>query len=190
VAIDADTANGDDRARRLRKVIGYGALLLPAQGPIAMFVHHNTLHAYEYLPFEMAVVEAASLFGCEPFLTEAAYRDELARGRIRESDLREVLSENLGGRRDEAIAGLVSRLDLRLGLLRHGVRALRGPALDWLLCETDVLRVPGDRRLWEACRRAITADEEPAQRARPAVRHRDLLLAATGTDSDTLVHRC
>src|SRR5437773_8192067 len=96
--------NGDDRSRRLHQVLGYVAPLLPAQGPISIFVHHNTLHAYEYLPFEAAVVEAAELFGCEPFLTERAYRRALARGRILPRDLRAVLAEALSGRGDGAIA--------------------------------------------------------------------------------------
>ena len=118
----------DERSRRLQKVIGYAAHLLPAQGPISTFVHHNTLHAYEYLPFESAVVEAAELFGCEPFLHEAEYRRELARGRILETDLRAVLAEELGSRATESIAGLISRLDLQLGILCNPVRAARGPA--------------------------------------------------------------
>ncbi|TMA71606.1 MAG: DUF2309 domain-containing protein, partial [Deltaproteobacteria bacterium] len=195
-----DERSLDERSRRLQKVIGYAAHLLPAQGPISTFVHHNTLHAYEYLPFESAVVEAAELFGCEPFLHEAEYRRELARGRILETDLRAVLTEELGSRATESIAGLISRLDLQLGILCNPVRAARGPALEWMLCETDALARPlhaGDRGdevgsvrgLWEAC--LLAADrhrEEATTPRRPPVRHRDLLLAATGRDSDALVH--
>jgi uncharacterized protein YbcC (UPF0753/DUF2309 family) len=203
---DQDEATG--RAQRLRKVIGYGAHLLPAQGPIATFVHHNTLHAYEYLPFESAVVEAADLFGCEPFLSEAEYREELAGGRIRESDLRAVLAEDLGSRGEERIAALVSRAELQLGLLRHAVRDVRGPALEWMLCETDARRrgrrdleanrrIEGSlggesvrlRRLWEACLRVAQSHvEKPPPLQRPPVRHRDLMLTVAGADSDALVH--
>jgi len=35
------------------------AHFLPAQAPLARFVHHNTLHAYESLPFLEAVTKAA-----------------------------------------------------------------------------------------------------------------------------------
>ena len=70
------------RQERLRHAVDHVAHLLPKQGPIGVFVHHNTLHAFEHLPFEQAVIEAWHLFGAEPYMSEAAYRAELARGRI------------------------------------------------------------------------------------------------------------
>ena len=44
----------------LTRVIDRLAHLLPAQGPISIFIHHNTLHAFEHLPFEDAVERAAA----------------------------------------------------------------------------------------------------------------------------------
>jgi hypothetical protein len=35
----------------LGRVIDELAHLLPAQGPISIFIHHNTLHAFEELAF-------------------------------------------------------------------------------------------------------------------------------------------
>ena len=49
----------------LTHVIDELAHLLPAQGPISIFIHHNTLHAFEHLPFEEAVEQAGDRFGCE-----------------------------------------------------------------------------------------------------------------------------
>jgi hypothetical protein len=68
----------------------------PMQGPIGVFVHHNTLHAFQDLPFEQAVIEASRLFGAEPDLTKAANRGELARGRIHREDLDAVLDRDPG----------------------------------------------------------------------------------------------
>src|SRR5690606_388619 len=44
---------------RLLDLIEEASHRLPAQGPIGVFVHHNTLHAFEHLPFEAAVGEAS-----------------------------------------------------------------------------------------------------------------------------------
>src|SRR5579859_490044 len=80
------------RPDRLREVVNRVAHLLPMQGPIGVFVHHNTLHAFEDLPFERAVIEAAHAFGGEPYMSESAYRAELGRGRIRIEDIDAVLN--------------------------------------------------------------------------------------------------
>src|SRR5437660_11754701 len=87
----------------LAHVIEHAAHVLPAQGPITVIIHHNTLHAFEHLPFEQAVEKGARVFGCQPYLTEDRYRDALGRGRIRFDELRSVLEEDVGERADETI---------------------------------------------------------------------------------------
>jgi hypothetical protein len=77
---------------RVQEAVERTAHLLPMQGPIGVFIHHNTLHAFEDMPFERAVVEASQVFGTEPYLTEAAYRAELARGRFALADIDLVLN--------------------------------------------------------------------------------------------------
>jgi uncharacterized protein YbcC (UPF0753/DUF2309 family) len=67
------------------------AHLLPTQGPIDVFIHHNTLHAFEHLSFEEAVKEAARVYGAEAFLPEQRYLDEFRAGRITERDLDQAL---------------------------------------------------------------------------------------------------
>src|SRR5437868_13019601 len=91
------------RLEQLRHVIDHAAHLLPAQGPITVFIHHNTLHALEDLPFTEAVKRGATVFGCQPYLTRSRYREELRRGRIRFADLEELLRENLGVWADEKV---------------------------------------------------------------------------------------
>src|ERR1700739_571326 len=82
----------------LARVIDQVARLLPAQGPISIFIHHNTLHAFEHLPFEEAVETAAEQLACEPFLSESRYRDKLRSGRILAKDVTLLLDEQLGSR--------------------------------------------------------------------------------------------
>jgi uncharacterized protein YbcC (UPF0753/DUF2309 family) len=133
------------RHAHLRQVIEHAAHLLPAQGPITVFIHHNTLHAFEELPFTEAVKKAAKVFGCQPYLTKDRYREELGRGRIRFTDLHAVLHEDLGTRADEKVLQLGTRLELRLAMLQYPLQFGPTEELLWFVAETDALRrVRGD----------------------------------------------
>ena len=80
------------RREKLLNLVEHAAHLLPMQGPIGVFIHHNTLHAFQHLPFERAVIDASRLFGAEPYMSEAAYRADLSRGRIQIDDINFVLA--------------------------------------------------------------------------------------------------
>src|SRR3954470_22009448 len=106
---------------RLRHAIEHAAHLLPAQGPINVFIHHNTLHAFEHLRFEEAVRRGGETFGCQPYLAEERYRTALGRGRIRLPELRAVVADDLGTRAAETVGGLCSLAELRLAMLQAPV---------------------------------------------------------------------
>jgi uncharacterized protein len=125
---------------RLRQAIDRAANLLPAQGPITVFIHHNMLHAFENLPFEKAVVQGAIAFGCQPYLSTERYREALARGRIRFDDLREILWDDLDVGADERVINAVSRIELRLAMLEFPMRTGSAAELQWFLADTDALR--------------------------------------------------
>ena len=124
----------------LAGIIEHAAHLLPQQGPITVFIHHNTLHALEDLPFDEALRKGAQVFGCQPYLGEDRYRDELTRGRIRFSELHEVVESDLGERAREPVPGFGTRLDLRMAMLQYPL--LFGPTeeLVWYVAERDALR--------------------------------------------------
>jgi uncharacterized protein len=134
------TAAPQDRHTHLKETIEHVAHLLPAQGPITVFIHHNTLHAFEELPFEEAVKKGARVFGCHPYLPEDRYRAELSRGRIRCAELQAVLQEDLGTRAHEPILHLGSRLELRLAMLQYALHFGPTEELLWFVAETDALR--------------------------------------------------
>jgi hypothetical protein len=122
----------DSRQERLRHVLDHAAHYLPTQGPIGVFVHHNTLHAFQHQDFMQSVVEAAHLFKAEPFLSEETYQNDRARGRILDEDIDDVLN-----REPDAviIPGKLSRRQLRRALLIPGVRRVNGLDISWQLEE-------------------------------------------------------
>ena len=136
----AGPTDADPRLPALAEVIDHASHVLPAQGPITVFIHHNTLHAFEDLPFDEAVKKGGLLYGCNPYRTEDRYRDDLRRGRIRFSELQEVLRSDLGDSSDETVPGLGTRFEVRLAMLQYPL--LYGPTeeLIWYVAEADALR--------------------------------------------------
>lgn len=198
----------------LARLIDDLAHLLPAQGPISIFIHHNPLHAFEHLPFEEAAEEAAARLGREPYLSEARLREKLASGRIRARDVEALLVEQLGETAGRDVAGVGSRLEVWRALVLYGIPPAAGRELAWILDETPALArfrtdVPAPpwsaaeiapegraaeerravRRLWRACLDAVRRAPAPPSPAAPApVRHADWLRAVHGLDTDAWIH--
>ena len=214
--LHASSARDNSSNHPLARLIHQLAHLLPAQGPISIFIHHNTLHAFEHMPFEDAVEAAAERLGGEPFLAESRYRDKLASGRILAKDVEAILHEQLGDRGAGSVAGIASRFDLWRAIVLHGIPPATGRELSWILEETAVLwrfrtDVPANARvslaalselqdrageerravlrLWAACLEAASrAGEMPVASPPTPVRHRDWLLAVCGLDTDAWFH--
>lgn len=126
----------------LRRMIADAAHLLPAQGPIEVFVHHNTLHALEHLPFHEAVRQGWEIYGAEPYLSERHFRELLTEGRITRDDIDAVLAED-DESQQEGVFGLYPELGDRATLRREMMRHenYRGDVaqLHWVIAETDAL---------------------------------------------------
>jgi uncharacterized protein len=69
---------------------------LPAQAPLKDFVHHNTLHAFQQLPFFQALKQANSQFGYQGFLSLEEYRQLYREGKIKGVIIKKVLEEHFG----------------------------------------------------------------------------------------------
>jgi uncharacterized protein len=188
---------------RLRRALDHAAHLLPAQGPIGVFIHHNTLHAFQHLPFEEAVVAAARTFGTEPYLSEEAYRAEMARGRVREEDVDAVLAAEPDA---EIWPRALTRRALRRAMLLPGLRRFAAESLEWQIDECGLLerfrpdlppaareallggkgeRVAA-RELFAACHRRLPPITPPE--GEPPARPREAVLKLTGVDTDAVIH--
>jgi hypothetical protein len=131
---------------------------LPAQGPIGVFVHHNTLHAFQHMPFEKAVVEAGRIFGAEPYLSETAYREAYARGRVKQADIDAVLAE----------VGI--DVELRRVMMMPGMRELRPQSIEWELHEGGLIESDADRAMFQYwLDRTPVFEPETLMPARPMV---------------------
>ena len=127
------------RLDSIRHAIEHAKHYLPTQGPIAVFIHHNTLHAFEHLPFDEAVLEGLRTYGSQPYWQESRYREEMTRGRIQDQDLQAVLSRDLGQSGPQEIALGTTRHDVRYNMLRHPVLTGSDAEIQWLFAQSDAL---------------------------------------------------
>jgi uncharacterized protein YbcC (UPF0753/DUF2309 family) len=156
-----DNHSAQSRQEKLSESVKHAAHLLPMQGPIGVFVHHNTLHAFQHLPFEKAVIEAWHLFGAEPYMAEAEYRAELSRGRIHPEDIDAVLESEP----EAVVFSRLTRRSLRRAMIAPGVREFDAATILWRAEQGDLakdLRQAALRCLFDAClARTIAPEEEP-----------------------------
>lgn len=125
--------------------------VLPGQGPIHDFVHHNTLHGFQHLPFERALAEFTALTGIACYLPAEQFRAFYQQGRITDEDIDATLEQQFGwdGWPEPAGAGHTGiglKQLYRLALL-HDLPILTPAQLQWRLQETPALKTS---ELWAA----------------------------------------
>ena len=69
---------------------------LPAQAPLKDFVHHNTLHAFQHLPFHQALKQAKTQVGYKGYFPLETYRSLYRKGKIKGDILQNVLQDHFG----------------------------------------------------------------------------------------------
>ncbi|MDP2786717.1 MAG: DUF2309 domain-containing protein [Pseudomonadota bacterium] len=113
--------------------------ILPAQAPIKDFVHHNTLHGFQHLPFREALAAAEAATGNHGYQSPEVFRAYFAQGRIDLSDLDAALDETPELRADESLPGGIVRRDVLLAGLRCDLEPLPSAGLTWRIEELDAL---------------------------------------------------
>jgi len=181
LAVDEGAQGVEDDRRHLRHEVEHAGHALAGQGPISTFIHHNTLHGFEHLPFEEATLDAERVLGGRCYLPPEANRAHHAAGRITDADLAAALSARPELAPDEVVASAGGR-EIRAGEiyrahLVHGVEP------------TDPARLRFEARELDALAR-LRADVPPEQRERILARsaaEAETELARVGQDG-TLAH--
>ncbi len=124
----------------IRSAVTSASHWLPQQGSLKSFVHHNTLHALEYLPFFDALRQAETIYGAQGLLSESSYRLELNRERITWEQVDAVLRQDLGQACDSVLVGTDTRFDVRATMLRHQIYTAEANELNWLIHESSAER--------------------------------------------------
>ncbi|MRG92015.1 DUF2309 domain-containing protein [Polyangium spumosum] len=194
--------------KHLEHEIEHIAHVLPGQGPIDTFIHHNTLHGFQHLPFEEAVLSARRVLGGRGYLSLDEYRRLFVIGRITEEDLLRARRERRGDERDEVLARIGARVittwDIERIVLLHDLDP-RGPLpteepvgdrLEALFERVEHLEASGGpappldareprRQMMQHAARRLS---EHLGDLGPETCHRDVLLALTGEDIHERIH--
>jgi uncharacterized protein YbcC (UPF0753/DUF2309 family) len=132
-----------DARRRLQEAVDHLDHVLPGQAPILNFVHHNTLHGYQHLPFQEALESVERLTGIRGYLPDDAFRKFYAEGRILDEDLAAAFAEKQELKSDEVLVRIGDRTILRRDVYRvamiYGADALTPSQLNWQIEEMAAL---------------------------------------------------
>lgn len=98
---------------------------LPAQAPLKDFIHHNTLHAFQHMPFFEALARASKLFGYKTTLSIEEYRKFYKAGKISDEAIDYVIEKFYPGALKDWKPRLLEKryhmgCEARIGRLREG----------------------------------------------------------------------
>jgi len=150
-----------DMRTMLQEAVAHIGHVLPAQAPIKDFVHHNTLHAYQHLPFPDAIKTAHQTTGNNSYLPLEQFREFYRNGRIHDSDLLAVMKDDEHLAAEETIASFEERslqqLDVYKATKLYAFKPITNTQLNWQIQERQCLRCFQEDVSRESRRRLLAA---------------------------------
>ena len=143
--------------------------MLPDQGPIGVFIHHNTLHAFQHLRFHEAVQAGADDLGARPYLSLHEFRAAMRTGRIADADLRTRSTPRWARAAPRPVLPGLTTAALWHELIATDSDTDDAAGLEFTM-RAGIARPCADLPLWQACaraRRSRTAACAGAGRAGP-----------------------
>jgi len=138
------TNHSTDIRQQIKDSIAHLEHVLPGQAPIKDFVHHNTIHGYQHLPFQEAVAAAYKASGNSGYLPDEAFRKMHKEGRITTEHLLQVMAEDESLDADAVVFqsghGQVRKQDLYLLALTTPLEPVTACQLNWQIEEMDAFR--------------------------------------------------
>ena len=114
--------------------------VLSWQAPIKDFVHRNILQGLEHQEFTQALKTVHQLTGARGFMPIETYRAYYNKGRINDTDLSFVLTQDKTLEADKKIAqSQISYADIYKVALCHPLKSITGCQFSWLIEEDSVL---------------------------------------------------
>lgn len=160
------TSESHDLRHHILETIDHLDHILPGQRPLHKFVHHNTIHGFQHLPFEEGLAEYEKLTGVYGYLPDAKNRELYQQGRITDTDLSAAFEHTKNLQSEQVVFHAndltIRRKDIYQVALLHELPTLSISQLNWQIEELNVLHTIQPDVSKEARARMLSCIPDPS----------------------------